>query len=120
MKKLTAGLVCLLAFGFASTTTAARPGKANILHCGCAAWPDGTAGMAYVPIEVSTKAKGHTKHAPGTIDTCYDGVREEYVDVTRGAADCQVIISEDDPLLRGLDACGAQDAFASCEQVIAQ
>jgi len=86
------------------------PGKANILHCGCVAWSDGTIGMAFVPIEVSSKAKGHLNHLAGTADSCYDGV-SSYVDVERSAPDCHV----DGTPLPGLAPCTDQVAFAACE-----
>ena len=98
---------------FASMNHAlAKPphGKANILHCGCVAWSDGTIGMAFVPIEVSSKAKGHLNHVAGTTDSCYDGV-STYVDVTRSASDCQV----DGTPLPGLEPCTDQVEFAACE-----
>jgi len=92
MKKLTAGLVCLLAFGFTSTAIAARPGdvppgKANILHCGCAVDEAGKLGMAYIDVNVSSKARGHNKH--GVIDSCLDGDGNMF-DFERTADDCQI------------------------------
>jgi len=111
-------LACVSALGIAGNAMAKPPhGKANILHCGCVAWSDGTVGMAYVPIEVSTKAKGHLNHVAGTTDSCYDGV-SAYVDVTRGAADCQV--ADGAPLLEGLTACAGEIEYTSCEQVVAE
>jgi hypothetical protein len=90
MKKLTAGLVCLIAFGFASTAIAAPPhGKANILHCGCAVDDAGNLGMAYINANVSNKARGHNKHGIGTIDSCFDGV-DTFIDFKRTANDCQI------------------------------
>jgi len=89
MNKLTAGLVCLLAFGFASTATAARPEKANILHCGCAVDEAGNLGMAYIDVNVSSKARGHNKHGDGTIDSCLDDEGNMF-DFKRTADDCQI------------------------------
>jgi len=104
-------LVCVSALGIAGSAMAKPPhGKANILHCGCVAWSDGTIGMAFVPIEVSTKAKGHANHVAGTTDSCYDGM-SAYVDVTRSAPDCQV----DGTPLPGLEACTDQEQFTACE-----
>ena len=109
-------LVCLSALAIAGNAMAKPPhGKANILHCGCVAWSDGTIGMAFVPIEVSSKAKGHLNHVAGTTDSCYDGV-SAYVDVTRGKPDCQVG-GASLPLL-GLESCeeGVKE-FDDCEMV---
>jgi hypothetical protein len=104
-------LVCLSALAIAGNAHAKPPhGKAKILHCGCVAWSDGTIGMAYVPIEVSSKAKGHVNHVAGTTDSCYDGV-SAYVDVTRSAPDCQV----DGTPLDELAACTDQVEFTACE-----
>jgi hypothetical protein len=89
------------------------PGEANILHCGCVAWSDGTIGMAFVPIEVSTKGKVHLNHLAGTTDSCYDGI-SAYVDVTRKDPDCQV----DGIRLPGMEVCKpelGQVEFAACE-----
>jgi hypothetical protein len=112
MKKLTASLVCLLAFGFASTAIAARPGsvppeKANILHCGCAVDEAGNLGMAYIDVNVSSKARGHTKH--GVIDSCFDGVKD-LIEFERTANDCQ----KDGAPLGGLADCGQQMAGDIC------
>jgi len=107
-------LVCLSALAIAGNAMAQPPhGKARILHCGCVAWSDGTIGMAYVPIEVSSKAKGHAYHKAGTTDSCYDGV-SAYVDVTRSAPDCQVSGTQ----LPGLEQCPAPEEelkFTACE-----
>ena len=110
-------LYILISIAFVSTLASmnyalAKPphGKANILHCGCVAWSDGTIGMAFVPIEVSSKAKGHLNHVAGTTDSCYDGV-STYVDVTRSAPDCQVSGTP----LPGLEPCNGQEAFTACE-----
>jgi hypothetical protein len=107
MKKLTAGLVCLLAFGFASTAIAARPGKANILHCGCAVDEAGNLGMAYIDVNVSSKARGHNKHGAGTIDSCFDGV-DTSIDFIRTADDCQLAGTQ----LGNLSACETISASA--------
>ncbi len=101
----------LSALGVAGNALAKPPhGKANILHCGCVVWSDDTVGMAFVPIEVSSKAKGHVNHVAGTTDSCYDGV-SAYVDVTRSASDCQV----DGAPLPGMAACTNQVEFTACE-----
>ena len=89
MRKLTACLVCLLSFGFASSAIAAPPGKANILHCGCAVDEAGNLGMAFIDANVSSKARGHNKHGAGTIDSCFDGV-DTFIDFQRTADDCQI------------------------------
>lgn len=107
MKKLTAGLVCLLAFGFASTTTAARPEKANILHCGCAVDEAGNLGMAYIDVNVSSKARGHNKH--GVIDSCFDGV-DALIEFERTANDCQ----KGGKMLNGLALCADEMAGDIC------
>jgi len=117
MKKLTASLVCLLAFGFASTAIAARPGdvppaKANILHCGCAVDEAGNLGMAYIDVNVSSRARGHTKH--GVIDSCFDGV-DALIEFERTANDCQnsgasliglALCAEEVPVPMAGDICG--------------
>ena len=112
MKKLTAGLVCLLAFGFASTTTAAPPEKANILHCGCAVDEAGNLGMAYIDVNVSSKARGHNKH--GVIDSCFNGV-DALIEFERTANDCQkggaplgglALCAEEMPVPMAGDICG--------------
>jgi len=89
MKKLTAGLVCLLCFGFANAAMAAPKEKANILHCGCAVDDAGNLGMAYINVNVSSKAIGHTRHGFGTIDSCFDGDGNMF-DFQRTADDCQI------------------------------
>ena len=109
MKKLTAGLVCLLAFGFASTVIAARPAKANILHCGCAVDDAGILGMAFINANVSSKARGHNKHDAGTIDSCFDG-DDTFIDFQRTADDCQKGVTP----LGNLALCVDEMAGTSC------
>jgi hypothetical protein len=84
-------------------------GKAAILHCGCVLDADDNVGMAYVEISVSSKAKGHTKHAIGATESCVtaDGGLADFV---REGEDCQLGGSE----LVGLQQCGGQTAGGSC------
>ena len=88
MKKLIISIVSLLAFALINSAIAAKPEKANILHCGCVLYEDGTIDMAFVDVNVSSKARGHTKHGEGDIDSCFDGV-DTFVDFQRTANDCR-------------------------------
>jgi hypothetical protein len=94
MKNVTVCLAALLTIGLVNPTLAGRPGKANILHCGCAVDVDGNFGMAYVDVNVSSKARGHTKHGNGTIDSCFVGNDADgtgtMVDFLRTADDCHI------------------------------
>jgi hypothetical protein len=111
MKKVIVSLACFSALGFAGAAMAEPPhGKATILHCGCVLDADDNVGMAYVEINVSSRAIGHTKHAIGATDSCVmaDGVT--LVDFVREGEDCQVSGSE----LAGLQPCGGQTAGSSC------
>lgn len=115
MKKLTACLVCLLAFaGFATSVMAAPPGKANILHCGCVVDEEGNLAMAYINANVSNRARGHAKHGAGTIDSCFDGV-DTFVDFQRTNDDCQV-----EGNLPGLRACEAEVDGGLCGERLAE
>jgi hypothetical protein len=88
MKNVTICLAALFTIGLANPTLAARPlGKANILHCGCAV-KDGKLGMAYIDVNVSSRARGHGKHGDGTTDSCMDG-DERMVEFLRTASDCE-------------------------------
>lgn len=101
MKKLIISLACLSAFGVAGAATAAPPGKAAILHCGCVV--DSTTGavsMAYIAISVSNKSKGHRNHVIGSQDTCFDGV-SQFFDFERTGADC----AKEGSSLSGLETC---------------
>ena len=89
MKKLIISIVSLLAFALINSAIAAKPEKANILHCGCVLYEDGTIDMVFIDVNVSHKAKGHTKHGEGDIDSCFDGV-DTFVDFQRTANDCQI------------------------------
>ena len=87
MKRFIFCIVSLLVFAMINSAIAAPPEKANILHCGCVVDPDGNLGMAFLDINVSSKAKGHAKHGIGDIDTCFDGL-ETFADFQRTANDC--------------------------------
>ena len=101
MKKLIVSVACLSVFGFSGAGMAAPPhGKATILHCGCVV-ADGAATMEYVQISVSSRARGHTHHAIGTLDSCFDGV-DAFVELERTGADCNL---EGTPIA-GLGNCG--------------
>ena len=89
MKRLIICIVSLLVFAMINSAIAAPPGKANILHCGCVLDADGNLAMAYLDVNVSSRARGHTKHGAGDIDSCFDGV-DTFIDFERTADDCQI------------------------------
>jgi hypothetical protein len=101
MKNVTICLAALFTIGLVNPTLAARPGKANILHCGCAV-KDGDLGMAYIDVNVSSKARGHAKHGIGTTDSCLDG-NGGMVEFSRIASDCGKASSEQS--IDGVDVC---------------
>lgn len=116
MKKLVLSLACLSAFGLAGGAAAEPPhGKASLLHCGCVIDANNNVGMAYVPVNVSSKAKGHVNHAAGTVDSCVDATGT-LVDFTRTGSDCQV----SGATLEGVAQCADQAANASCGEQVAQ
>jgi hypothetical protein len=93
MKTFIISLACLSVLGVVGSSVAAPPhphGKANILHCGCAVDEVGNLAMAYIDVNVSSKARGHTKHGNGTIDSCFDG-DDTMIDFKRTADDCQIV-----------------------------
>jgi hypothetical protein len=94
MKNVTVCLAALLTIGLVNPTLAGRPEKSNIFHCGCVVDGEGTPAMAYIDVNVSSKAKGHTKHGIGTIDSCFDGNDTDgngtMVDFKRNKDDCQL------------------------------
>ena len=64
-----------------------KPHKVTILHCGC---PDAGDEMFYVEIQVSSKSKGHLKHAEApTVASC-EVDSDIYMDFSRNGPDCQV------------------------------
>ena len=117
MKRLVLSLACLSALGFAGSATAEPPhGKSTIRHCGCVLDVDDNVGMAYVEISVSSKAKGHGKHAAGTIDSCVDA-NGGLVDIRRTGSDCYVSGAP----LGELVACTDTQAInSSCGEVVEQ
>jgi len=119
MKNLIISIVSLLAFALLNSAFAAPPhGKANIRHCGCVVDEvSGAISMAYVEVNVSSKAKGHYKHGAGTIDSCFDGV-DTYIDFVRTGGDC-VVPDGDNLAGTGLLECvGGQESMDPCgEQV---
>ena len=113
MKKLIVSLTCLSALGFAGTAMAQPPhGKATIRHCGCVLDANNVVGMAYVDVNVSSRAVGHRQHTEGTVDSCVgeDGVT--LFDFTRTGSDCQL----SGPSVSGVDQCGdtPPDPGSSC------
>ena len=118
MKKFTLVLLSFTLAGFASYALADKPNdkgcgppedkpggkpeKVTLLHCGCD-WDGVAASMMYKEITDSSKSKGHYKHIPGSIDSCYAGQDEVetdvyedvYLDFVRNGGDCQL----DGPLL---------------------
>ena len=110
MKRFIVTTASLLAFAIIHTAYAAPPhGKSNILHCGCVVDAEGALMMAYVDVNVSSKAKGHTKHGAGTIDSCFDGV-DTYIDFERTTGDCRIGGTP----LPGLAACETEEAGQIC------
>ena len=98
MKKLSMLLIGLMLLVLAGPTLAAKPDKANILHCGCA-WDGEFATMEYGQNNISAKSRGHDAHIVGTIDSCKDGEvfnddlqvwEDTFSDFVRNGNDCQV------------------------------
>ena len=98
MKKLSILLIGLMLLVFAGPTLAAKPEKANILHCGCA-WDGSVATMEYGANNISAKSRGHDAHIAGSIDSCKDGevwndvtevFDDTFSDFVRNGDDCQV------------------------------
>jgi hypothetical protein len=114
MKILIVFLTCLSAFAFTGGAIAQPPGKANILHCGCATNAEGTLALAYISVNVSNKATGHLQHVAGSLDTCFNGV-DTFVDFQRTGGDCLVSGS-----LPGLPACSIEVVGTICGQAVAQ
>jgi hypothetical protein len=113
MKNVTICLAALFTIGLVNPTLAARPlGKTNILHCGCAVDEADNLGMAYIDVNVSSRARGHAKHGNGTTDSCFDGV-DAMVEFLRTASDCQK--DSGDPSIAGVSLCElGETAGASC------
>jgi hypothetical protein len=116
MKTFIISLACLSVLGVVGSSVAAPPhphGKANILHCGCAVDEVGNLAMAYIDVDVSSKAKGHSKHGNGTIDSCFDGFNT-MVDFLRTADDCQI---DGTPLVGNLDSCEGESETKSAGDI---
>ena len=114
MKRLIVFLTCLSAFAFTGGAIAQPPGKANILHCGCATTAEGILTLGYISINVSSKARGHLQHVAGSLDTCFNGV-DTSVDFQRTGGDCLVSGS-----LLGLPLCSIEVVGTICGQAVAQ
>ena len=98
MKKSSILFIGLMLLVLAGPTLAAKPDKANILHCGCA-WDGLVATMEYGENNISAKSRGHDAHIAGSIDSCKDGEvfnddlgvwEDTFSDFVRNGDDCQV------------------------------
>ena len=122
MKKFSILLIGLMLLVLAAPTLAAKPDKANILHCGCA-WDGVVATMEYGENNISAKSRGHDAHIAGSIDSCKDGevwndvtevFDDTFSDFVRNGDDCQVdgpplgdpILDCDGPVVG--DSCGIE------------
>jgi hypothetical protein len=116
MKKLIVSLSCLSALGFAGIAMAAPPVKAAICHCGCVLDANDVVGMAYVDINVSSRAVGHRQHDQGTVDSCVNSDGTGTEDFMRTGSDCQL----SGPPVAGVDQCGdtPPEAGSSCGTLV--
>lgn len=110
MSKIRKPLLAAALVVVAAPALAANPSKVTILHCGCTYDEVNGPSMAFVPIEVNRKARGHAEHGYGSVESCYAGTTEvaegvfedRYADFVRMADDCQLAgsMSLREPILR--------------------